>query len=156
MFFLFMKPISDRSKIIQQNPIYLKRNEGNEKNLISCIELIFLHLSFKPSSAAAQSRNPRNSPLFLWVHSIAATKSDLNLSANSANLFLSEPLTVRSLRHLCLDPGHYVLGLLDNIVNQLPAGGNITDQTAGLATSKGTAFNVAVHVCHFDFSYTGF
>jgi len=47
----------------------------------------FSHLSFKPSSAADQSRNPRNSPLFLWVHSIAATKSDLNLSANSANLF---------------------------------------------------------------------
>ena len=48
-------------------------------------------ISASSSSAAAQSRNPRNSPLFLWVHSIAATKSDLNLSANSANLFLSEP-----------------------------------------------------------------
>ena len=44
-------------------------------------KITFLHLSFKPSSAAAQSRNPRNGSLFLWVHSIAATESDINLSA---------------------------------------------------------------------------
>ena len=50
------------------------------------IKLTFSHLSFRPSLAAAQSRSPQNSLLFLRLCSIVATKLDLNLGANSANL----------------------------------------------------------------------
>jgi hypothetical protein len=51
----------------------------------------FYHFIFRPSLAVAQSRSPRNSSLFLWLHSIATAKSNLNMNGNSANLFLSEP-----------------------------------------------------------------
>jgi hypothetical protein len=68
---------------ISQSATYGK---GSLKN-----NFTFSHPSFRLHLAAAQSRSPQNSSLFLWLRSIAATKSDLNLSANSANLFLSEP-----------------------------------------------------------------
>jgi hypothetical protein len=51
----------------------------------------FSHLSFRPPLADTNSQNPRNSLLFLWFCSFASTKSNPNLSANSANLFLGEP-----------------------------------------------------------------
>jgi len=34
--------------------------------------------------------------LFLWICSIGAAKSDLNLGANSAKLFFRKPLTVEN------------------------------------------------------------
>ncbi len=39
-----------------------------------------------------QLQNPRNSSLFLWFCSIGSYRFNPNLSANSVNLFLSEPL----------------------------------------------------------------
>jgi len=51
----------------------------------------FSHLSFGLSLADTHSQNPRNSLLFLWFCSIESTKCNLNLSANSAKLFLAEP-----------------------------------------------------------------
>ena len=51
----------------------------------------FSHLIFRPSLADPQSRTPRNSSLFLWIRSFGSTKSDLNLSAKTANLFLRKP-----------------------------------------------------------------
>jgi len=42
--FPFLKPLSDLSNIIHQDPIDLKSNEGGAKNLPSCIELISWHL----------------------------------------------------------------------------------------------------------------
>jgi hypothetical protein len=41
-----------------------------------------------------QSQNPRNSQLFLWFCSLGSAKPEPNLSANSAKLFLREPLVV--------------------------------------------------------------
>ncbi|MBW1676127.1 MAG: type I restriction enzyme HsdR N-terminal domain-containing protein [Deltaproteobacteria bacterium] len=52
----------------------------------------FSHLSFGLSLADTHSQNPRNSLLFLWLCSIESTKSNPNLSANSAKLFFAEPL----------------------------------------------------------------
>ena len=65
---------------------HLMGSKGSLKN-----NFTFSHLSFGPSSAAAQSWSHRNSSLFLWLHSIAAAKSHPNLSVNSAKLFLSKP-----------------------------------------------------------------
>ena len=62
------------------------RTKGSLKN-----NFTFSHLSFRPYLVGPHSQNPRNSSLFLWFCSIGSTKSDPNLSVNSANLFLSEP-----------------------------------------------------------------
>jgi len=66
--------------------LFRAKDRGSLRN-----NLAFLHLSFRPSLATAQSQSPRNSSLFLWLYSIAATKPDPNLSVNSAKLFLCEP-----------------------------------------------------------------
>jgi hypothetical protein len=63
-----------------------KWSKGSRKN-----NLPFWHLSFRPSLADTHSQNPRNSLLFLWFCSIGSTKSNRNLSAKSAKLFLREP-----------------------------------------------------------------
>jgi len=80
--------------------------KGSTKN-----NFTFLHLSFRPfpdrgrgqALADPHSQNPRNSWLFLpalwnakhippgWFCSFGSTKSDPNLSANSAKLFFAEP-----------------------------------------------------------------
>jgi hypothetical protein len=50
--------------------------------------------------ADTHSQNPRNSLLFLWFCSIGSTKSNPNLSAKSAKLFLREPLAKGSVKKL--------------------------------------------------------
>jgi hypothetical protein len=62
------------------------RTKGSRKN-----NFTFSHPGFRPSSADLPSRNPQNNPLFLRFRSLRSTKSDLNLSENSAKLFLREP-----------------------------------------------------------------
>ena len=63
-----------------------KRTKGSRKN-----NLTFWHLSFRPPLADTHSQNPQNSLLLLWFCSIGSTKSNPNLSAKSAKLFLREP-----------------------------------------------------------------
>ena len=58
----------------------------------------FSHPGYRPPSAVPQSQDPRNSTTISMVSessltcSIGAAKSDLNLGANSAKLFLRRPV----------------------------------------------------------------
>jgi len=63
--------------------------KGSLKN-----NLTFSHLIFRLTMHDFQLQNPRNSSLFLWFCSIGSYRFNPNLSANSVNLFLSEPLDV--------------------------------------------------------------
>ena len=51
------------------------------------------HLWLIPHSHLVLLNWPRNSSLFLWFCSLGSAKPEPNLSANSAKLFLREPLT---------------------------------------------------------------
>ena len=69
--------------------VFMKRcTKGSVKN-----NFTFWHLIFTPSSAAPQSQNPQRRTGYAcgFPQSFAA-KSGANLSANSAKLFLTEPL----------------------------------------------------------------
>ena len=48
------------------------------------------------------SQNPQNSSLLLWFCSFGSAKSEPNLSANSAKLFLREPLEGTGVRDIRL------------------------------------------------------
>jgi hypothetical protein len=67
-------------------------------------EKIISHFSILASAhlwPMPHSQNPRNSSLFLWFCSFGSAKSEPNLSANSAKLFLREPLATGDGSYKC-------------------------------------------------------